>query len=83
MIGRRTMGIGTVQKKIELEDGTMLNISYAKMVGPSGTDFNGIGLGPDIEVPRTTDGRDSDKILQTALERAKEQQNPRESKAVA
>lgn len=72
-VGRYSLGLGTVQKEIELDSGALLNISYAKVIGPDGTDYYPAGVKPAVEVPLTTDGREVDKILQTALERAKQQ----------
>lgn len=76
LVGRTTIGLGTVQRKVELDDGTLLNISYAKVVGPAGTEVNRSGVKPDVEVTKTSsDDKNVDKILNTALERAKQKDN--------
>jgi len=71
IIGRTTAGLATVQRRIELEDGALLNISHAKIIGPGGTDYHGTGVEPSVEVPTSTSEDGEDLILRTALERAR------------
>ena len=68
VVGRNTLGIGTIQKRLELEEGALLNISYARVLGPGDLDISASGIGPDHEVPKTTGEKESDEILGKALE---------------
>ena len=68
VVGRNTLGIGTIQKSLELEEGALLNISYARVLGPGDLDISASGIGPDHEVPKTTGEKESDEILGKALE---------------
>ena len=68
IVGRTTMGMGTVQKKLELEDGSMLNISYAQVIAPGDKVIHGVGVGPEVEVIKNSDDDSSDRILEKALE---------------
>jgi len=79
VVGRKTLGIGTIQKRIELDDGALLNISYAQMSGPDGVDLHGNGVEPDVKVPKTSENKDTDEILQKALEIARENNRGRQA----
>lgn len=68
VVGRNTLGIGTIQKSLELEEGALLNISYARVLGPGDLDISASGIVPDHEVPKTTGEKESDEILGKALE---------------
>ncbi len=81
IVGRTTIGIGTVQKKIELEDGAMLEISYASAVGPDGTKINGAGVKPTVEVHKTSETEEGDAILEKALELAAQSEDAQEAAA--
>jgi carboxyl-terminal processing protease len=70
VIGRTTLGLGTVQKMITLDDGSILDISYAQFVGPNNTEVQGHGVEPDVEVERTDSGV-QDNILKAALDRVR------------
>jgi carboxyl-terminal processing protease len=70
IVGRNTLGIGTVQKRLELEDGSLLNISYAQILGPDDQEINGNGVAPDVEVVRSTEEQEGDRILDKAIELA-------------
>lgn len=82
-VGRRTIGIGTIQRRIEMDDGALLNISYAKAIGAAGTDFHGQGIEPDLEVPKDSEDGENDVILRTAVERAKQDVNARQQVAAS
>ena len=71
VVGRTTLGIGKVQKQLELEEGALLNISYARVIGPGDLDISQSGIEPDHEIPKTTDDEESDRILEKALELAR------------
>ena len=71
VVGRATLGLGTIQKEIEMKDQGLLNLSYARIVGSRETELNGLGVIPDVEVENNTGEDESvDKILNTAVERA-------------
>lgn len=78
VVGKGTIGLGSVQKEIILEDGAFLNISYATIIGAKGTELQGIGIKPDAEV-ETGSEAESDKILEKAIERAKEKINKKKA----
>jgi carboxyl-terminal processing protease len=69
VIGRNTLGIGTVQKRLDLEGGAMLMISYATVLTADDTEINGNGVKPDVEVPKVAE-ETGDSILEKALELA-------------
>lgn len=75
LVGRNTLGFGSRQKDIILDDGAFLRISYAIVVAPDGAELQGKGVEPDIAVDRTAEDGDNDVILQTALDRARERTN--------
>jgi carboxyl-terminal processing protease len=78
VVGKGTFGLGAIQKEIILEDGAYLNISYATIIGAKGTELQGKGITPDVEVETNPDS-ESDKILEKAIERAKEKINQKKA----
>ena len=50
MVGKRTLGKGTVEQVVELANGWGLKLSVGKFVPPSGESFLGVGLTPDFEI---------------------------------
>ena len=74
IVGRRTVGIGTLQKKIEMEDGALLNISFARVIGPEGSEVQESGITPDEEVPQNDEDDHNDNILIRAIQLVKEKQ---------
>lgn len=79
VVGKGTLGLGTVQKEIILEDGAFLNISYATIIGAKGTELQGKGIKPDVEVEKGSGAESTDKILEKAIERAKEKTNKKKA----
>lgn len=67
LIGEETFGKGTVQRLINLSDGSSLKITVANWVLPNGQILEGNGLKPDIIVELTEDSKD-DLQLQKAIE---------------
>lgn len=67
LIGEKTFGKGSVQELIDLSDGSAVKITVAKWYTPNGTEINGKGLIPDIEVVKD-DEADSDNQLIRAYE---------------
>ena len=68
MIGETSFGKGTVQKIIDLDDGSNLKVTVAKWFTPSGERIQDTGIKPTIEVKMTSD--DYDKKLDPQLDRA-------------
>jgi len=52
IIGQRTHGKGSVQQPIRLPDGSALEITVGRYITPDGTMIDGLGVEPDILVPR-------------------------------
>jgi carboxyl-terminal processing protease len=65
-IGRGTFGFGAVQRRIILEDGAFLNISYATIVGANDMEIMGTGVKPDIEIEQ--DHQELDEFIKQAKE---------------
>lgn len=49
-VGKTSFGKGSVQEIIYYDDGSSLKITVAHWLTPNGTDIDGIGIAPDIEV---------------------------------
>lgn len=54
-IGVKTYGKGTMQKVINLNDGTALDLSVAYFYPPTSDNFEGVGVTPDINVTLSQD----------------------------
>jgi carboxyl-terminal processing protease len=50
IVGEKSFGKGTVNQANSLSDGGQLYVSIAKWLTPDGTQIDGVGLRPDIEV---------------------------------
>ncbi len=50
LVGEKSFGKGTVNISSELDDGGLLYVSIAKWLTPKGTQIDGVGLRPDVEV---------------------------------
>lgn len=61
LIGERTMGKGTVQEFITLNDGSKLELTVAKYRTPSGRIIDGVGIEPDLAA-------NDDEIAKRALQ---------------
>lgn len=51
VVGSTTFGKGSVQEVIPLSDASALKLTTAAYLTPDGTDINGEGIEPDVEVP--------------------------------
>ena len=51
IVGSTTFGKGSVQEVIPLSDASALKLTTAAYLTPDGTDINGHGIEPDVEVP--------------------------------
>jgi carboxyl-terminal processing protease len=62
LIGEKTFGKGSVQKLIDLQDGSVLKVTVARWYTPNGKNINKEGISPDKKVELTADdanaGRD-------------------------
>lgn len=63
LIGEKTFGKGSVQELIDLSDGSAVKITVAKWYTPNGTEINGKGLLPDIEVIRDDDVESDNQLI--------------------
>ncbi len=68
LIGEKTFGKGSVQGLYPLSDKSVLHITTAKWLTPSGTEIDGVGLKPNIQIPLTPE--DAAKGLDPQLDRA-------------
>lgn len=50
IVGEKSFGKGTVNVSNDLKDGGQLYISIAKWLTPNGTQIDGVGIRPDVEV---------------------------------
>lgn len=64
LIGEKTFGKGLVQGAFPLKDGSVIKLTTAEYLTPSGRSIHGNGLEPDVEV------HGDEEQLQTALEMA-------------
>lgn len=67
VVGSTTFGKGSVQEVIPLSDASALKLTTASYLTPDGTDINGNGIEPDVEVPedkRLAQRRRAVEILQ-------------------
>lgn len=67
IVGTHTLGKGTVQTVIELEDGSALKLTVARYKTPSGKFVEGVGIRPDVVVPPS--GPNGDRALDDAVKR--------------
>lgn len=56
IIGSRTFGKGSVQAPSQLSDGSALELTVGHYLTPSGRSLDGVGIVPDLEMPRSTHG---------------------------
>lgn len=68
LIGERTFGKGSVQGIYPLPDKSVLHLTTAKWLTPSGAEIDGVGLKPAIQIPLTPE--DTAKGLDPQLDRA-------------
>ncbi len=50
IVGEKSFGKGTVNVSNELRDGGQLYVSVAKWLTPNGTQIDGVGIRPDVEI---------------------------------
>ena len=54
LVGKTTYGKGVVQSYYALDDGSVLRLTASSYLTPKGTDLNGTGITPDVEVESMT-----------------------------
>ncbi|MGI6177842.1 MAG: S41 family peptidase [Eubacterium sp.] len=67
IVGEKTYGKGLVQDIITFSDGSAMKITSEQYFAPDGTQINGVGVSPDVEVKETA-GSTEDVVLQKAIE---------------
>ena len=76
LVGDKTAGNGTMQKVFELDDGSAISLTVAKILPYKSESFNGVGIEPDLKVDLTVEqfsrlemlAANEDAQLQKALE---------------
>jgi carboxyl-terminal processing protease len=71
IIGQKSFGKGTVQKVINLDDGSIIKITIAKWFTPKGIAIQDTGITPNIEIEMT--GEDYDNNLDPQMDKALEE----------
>jgi carboxyl-terminal processing protease len=70
LVGETTAGTYSMTRHLDLENGMMLNISAVRHTFPDGSQFEGVGVAPDVSVENSAEdlraGRDV--VLKRALE---------------
>jgi carboxyl-terminal processing protease len=64
IVGEKSFGKGTVNVKNDLKDGGQLYVSVAKWLTPSGTQIDGVGIRPDIDVKLSDEDIDARRDVQ-------------------
>jgi carboxyl-terminal processing protease len=68
LVGEKTWGLGTLQRVITLPAGDGIRLSVAKYLSPTGKDWNGTGLSPDVAQAKDSGSGSEDLQLKKALE---------------
>lgn len=61
LVGETTFGKGSVQKLIDLPNGSVLKVTVAKWYTPKGRNINKDGIKPDVKVELTADDANANK----------------------
>lgn len=64
VVGSTTFGKGSVQEVIPLSDASALKLTTAAYLTPDGTNINGDGIEPDVEVPGDQPGEQRSRALE-------------------
>lgn len=64
IVGEKSFGKGTVNISNNLKDGGELYVSIAKWLTPNGTQIDGVGIRPDIQVTMSADDVDARRDVQ-------------------
>ena len=79
LVGDKTWGLGSVQKVIPLPAGDGIRISVGKYLSPSGKEWNGTGLSPDVEQAAGSGDSAQDLQIQKGLEVLKSEREERKA----
>lgn len=71
LVGEKSFGKGTVQKIVDMDDGSILKVTIAKWFTPNGTAIHEVGITPNVEVKLTNE--DYSKNLDPQLDKAIEE----------
>jgi carboxyl-terminal processing protease len=73
LVGSRTFGKGTVQTIFPLGNNTALKLTTARYESPKGTQFEGTGVRPDVEIAEQVAvadfGGEADRVLRAAIDK--------------
>ena len=64
LLGETSFGKGTVQKTEDFTDGSGLHVTIAKWLLPDGSDIDGVGVKPDVEIDWKYDDTDKEAWLE-------------------
>ena len=64
VVGSTTFGKGSVQEVIPLSDASALKLTTAAYLTPDGTNINGDGIEPDVEVPGNQPGAQKSRAVE-------------------
>ena len=64
IVGETTFGKGVMQNTYSFTDDSAITLTVAYYNPPSGVNYNGVGIAPDVAVPGSTEG---DAQLDAAL----------------
>jgi carboxyl-terminal processing protease len=64
IIGEKSFGKGTVNISNDLSDGGQLYVSIAKWLTPKGTQIDGVGIRPDVDIVLSDDDIDQRRDVQ-------------------
>ena len=75
IVGTQTYGKGVVQQIFDLKDGTCVKLTIAEYYTPKGSNINGKGITPDVEVEFELDEKnlEADNQLEKAVEELKKE----------
>jgi carboxyl-terminal processing protease len=75
LVGETTAGTYSMTRHVDFDNGMLLNISAVRHTFPDGSQFEGVGIAPDIAVEITPEDlrAGNDRVLKKALEIAEVQ----------
>ena len=68
IVGETSFGKGTIQEAQDLKEGAGIHITTAKWLLPDGSNINGEGIKPTIEVSNDDNNPEQDKQLEKAID---------------
>lgn len=73
LIGTTSYGKGSVQGVFPLSDGSSVHVTIARWLSSDGHAIEGVGLEPDLRVPRTDPDQKDDLVLKRAIEHLRQE----------